>query len=415
MGRRPCRRCPRYHRPVPQTVPVAPPATPHLLTTAASRRVRPHAPAAAGARRAPRVPPPVLVEVHRGAIVESRHRGHVVQVDADGRRHPGRRHAGRGRHAALDGQAVRARGAHRIGRRRRSGSDPAGAGRHVRLAHRRGQARAHAPGASSAAPASASRCCAAARRARRRTRVTAARLARDGETAGPHPPPVLGLPRREPPAHPPTPTGRWPTTRTRRTRSQVAVRETVARLFGRRPASLRTSPDNCGVLTYEFPLVDVARAYVLLADPDGAAAAMPARARSAPALRAHPRRDDGRAGHGRRHLREPGHRAHAPPPGPLVSKGGADGLRAIGLLPAVRRRRRASGGPGHQDRGRRPLARAIKAVTRGGAGPAIACLDDRDLRALAAFRSPHAPGRRRVRRPPSAAPVFELAPLGELA
>ena len=51
--------------------------------------------------------------------------------------------------------------------------------------------------------------------------------------------------------------------------SQVAVRDTVARLFGRKRGALKTAPDNCGVLTYEVSLVELARAYLLLADPDG--------------------------------------------------------------------------------------------------------------------------------------------------
>ena len=86
--------------------------------------------------------------------------------------------------------------------------------------------------------------------------------------ARPHPPRLLGVPRREHPPLPPTRAGRWPTTTDPAHPSQVAVRETVARLFGRRPAALRTSPDDCGVLTYEVPLVEVARAYLLLADPE---------------------------------------------------------------------------------------------------------------------------------------------------
>ena len=53
--------------------------------------------------------------------------------------------------------------------------------------------------------------------------------------------------------------------------SQVAVRSAVARAFGTVPDALVTAGDDCGVLTYAFPLVEVARAFALLADPVGAA------------------------------------------------------------------------------------------------------------------------------------------------
>ena len=65
----------RYHPLVAQT---------ELRPASANSRLasRPHRRASA---RYPRdVAPPVLVEVRRGAIVESRHRGHIVQVDATG-------------------------------------------------------------------------------------------------------------------------------------------------------------------------------------------------------------------------------------------------------------------------------------------------------------------------------------------
>ena len=42
-----------------------------------------------------------------------------------------------------------------------------------------------------------------------------------------------------------------------------------------KPEALRTAADGCGILTYAFPLRDVARAYALLADPAAAPAADP--------------------------------------------------------------------------------------------------------------------------------------------
>ncbi len=100
-------------------------------------------------------------------------------------------------------------------------------------------------------------------------------------------------------------------------------------------------------------------------------------------------------------------------PGRLVAKAGADGLRAVGLLT----------GPGEGGPPASGLAikiedgdlsrRAIKAATVEALAQ-LAVLDDRDLRELAAFRHPTA------RTPQGAeaavaSPVFELAPLGELA
>jgi L-asparaginase II len=352
----------------------------------------------------------VLVEVHRGETIESRHRGHIVQVDGSG-------------------TVVRAAGTPDVPVLLRSTVKPfalvalvesgaadelaltptelavmcashSGEDKHVRtlqaLLRRASVSQSLLRCGTEGAPAD--------------TR-TAARLVRDGETPGVlrhscsgfHAASLLlaayaGWPLADydDPAHP----------------SQVAVREAVARLFGRRPATLRTSPDNCGLLTYEMPLVDVARAYLLLADPEGAAQDAP-RARSAPAL-----------------LRIRDAMMAAPDmvggtfesldtelmrrrPGGLVSKAGADGLRAIGLV----------AGSGEASAPASALAikiedgdlsrRAIKAASVEVLAQ-VGVLDERDLRALAPFHRPT------VRTPggldaATASPRFELAPLGELA
>jgi L-asparaginase II len=65
--------------------------------------------------------------------------------------------------------------------------------------------------------------------------------------------------------------------------AQIAYREVVARAFGTTPGRLRTSIDGCGVATYAFPLRDIARAYALLADPS-AVPAKDSRSSLAPAL-----------------------------------------------------------------------------------------------------------------------------------
>jgi len=193
-------------------------------------------------------------------------------------------------------------------------------------------------------------------------------------------------------------------------KSQLAVRDVVARLFGVRPADLRTGGDDCGVLTYVFPLVDVARAYGLLADP--AMAPDPGRARSIPALT---------------RIRDA--MMAAPEmvggtdqvldtilmkrfPGRLVLKSGAESLRGIGMLPAARPQERTSGGlalkiddgDGHVRANR---AVAIEALAQ------LGVLDDRDLRALAMHHRPvtRDPHRQVIA---EAVPHFELAPISEL-
>jgi len=97
--------------------------------------------------------------------------------------------------------------------------------------------------------------------------LTAARLARDGEKPGPvrhmcsgqHSAIVLLAKLRG-----------WDleTYWTADHPAQVLYREVVARAFGVAAATLRTAVDGCGLLTYAFPLRDVARAYAFLADPD---------------------------------------------------------------------------------------------------------------------------------------------------
>jgi L-asparaginase II len=412
----------RYHRGVPSLPPDAPPADNGLAPVPARRRSAPRRAEAMTGSDAP----PVLVEVHRGNTIESRHRGHVVQVDVSGR-------------------VVRAAGTPDVPVLLRSTVKPfalvalvesgaadalaltpaelavmcashGGEDKHVRtlqaLLRRASVSQTLLRCGTEGAPAD--------------TR-TAARLARDGETPGVlrhscsgfHAASLLlsahaGWPLADydDPAHP----------------SQVAVRETVARLFGRRTSALRACPDNCGLQTYEVPLVEVARAYLLLADPEGAAPDEP-RARSAPAL-----------------LRIRDAMMTAPDmvggtyesldtelmrrrPGELVSKAGADGLRAVGLLAGsgMPRPRESSDAPrqASTDSPRPASALAIKIedgdLSRRAIKAAsvevlaqIGALEDADLRALAPFHHPT------VRTPAgvdaaTASPRFELAPLAELA
>ncbi|MFI5255116.1 MAG: asparaginase [Candidatus Limnocylindrales bacterium] len=279
------------------------------------------------------MPPPVLVEVRRGPVVESRHRGHVVQVGASGLIEqvvgdPGvvvslrsavkpfalaalvESGAADALHLTAPELAVMASSHH-------------GEDLHVRtlqaVFRRAGMSQSLLACGSAGAPLDA---------------LTAARLARDGEKPGAirhmcsgfHAASLLlahhaGWPVEDywHPDHP----------------SQVAVRAVLGRVFGVRPAALVTAGDDCGVLTYAFPLVDVAHAFALLADPVGAARDA-TRASLAPALT---RIRDAMVeapelvGGSRGSLSTSLMRAR---PGTLVAKSGAEALQGVGILPGAR-------------------------------------------------------------------------------
>jgi L-asparaginase II len=199
--------------------------------------------------------------------------------------------------------------------------------------------------------------------------------------------------------------------------AQVAYRAVVARVFGTTPGRLRTSIDGCGVATYAFPLREVARAYALLADP-GAVAPADARSSLAPALTlvrdamlAHPEIVGGTRDRLDTSLMKAA-------PGRIVSKGGMEALRGIGLLPGPRPGAGtgaptlpASGialkvedGDGYE---RGTWAATVEVLVQAGA------LDPQATRMLARYHrpvslDPHG------RVGAEALPDFELAPLGEL-
>jgi L-asparaginase II len=240
--------------------------------------------------------------------------------------------------------------------------------------------------------------------------LTARRLVRDGETAGPirhqcsgHHAAFILLSKHsgwDPvdywrPEHP----------------AQVAARAAVAAIFGVRPSAVRTGVDACGVPTYAFSLVEVARAYCLLAEPS--AARDTARQALAPALQ---RIRDAMlgapdlVGGTRERLDSALMRAR---PGAVVSKGGAEGLRGVALLAGARGPGSAAAGlalkiEDGDARGRASQAATIEAVTQ------IGLLDEPALRSLARFRRPpaHDPRGEQVG---EAVAGFELAPLSELS
>jgi L-asparaginase II len=242
--------------------------------------------------------------------------------------------------------------------------------------------------------------------------LTAARLARDGEKAGPirhmcsgqHAVSLLlsKLHGWDPldywlPSHP----------------SQVAYRAAVARAYAVKPEDLHTAIDGCGVETYGFPLREVARAYAMLADPSVLPARDPRRSLAASltivrdAMLAEPEMVAGR------HDRLDTSLMKAAP-GRLISKAGMEALRGIAILAGPRAGSTNSGpsglvvkiedGDGY-DRG--TWAASIEALRQAGV------LDGGALRALARYHrpvllDPHG------RVGAEAMAEFELAPVGEL-
>jgi L-asparaginase II len=195
--------------------------------------------------------------------------------------------------------------------------------------------------------------------------------------------------------------------------SQVAYRAAVARAYGTTPDKLRTALDGCGVETYAFRLREVAQAYAFLADPEAVAAKDPRRT-LAPALSivrdamlAAPEMVAGR------HDRLDTSLMKAAPDR-LISKAGMEALRAIAILPGSRvgtNGTAASGlavkiedGDGY-DRG--TWAASVEALRQAGV------LDGQALRVLARYHrptllDPHG------RVGAEAIVDFELAPVGEL-
>jgi L-asparaginase II len=243
-------------------------------------------------------------------------------------------------------------------------------------------------------------------------KLTAARLARDGEKAGPlrhmcsgqHSVSILLSRMRgwDPedywkPEHP----------------SQVAYRSVVARAFGTTPDRLRTAIDGCGLLTYAVPLREVARAYAMLADPSAIPSSDPRSSLAKPltvvrdAMLANPEMVGGT----RDRLDTSLMKAL---PGRVVSKAGMEALRGIAIL-AGPRASGASVGPAGMaikiedgdgyDRG--SWAASVEALRQAGV------VEGLPLRSLARYHRP-VTADPHGRPAAEAIPEFELAPVGEL-
>lgn len=284
-------------------------------------------------RSSSRVAAPVLVRVVRNGIEESSHRGHVVEVDPDGRMlrvlgDPDRLVTLRstvkpfGLIALIEAGGVEAfdltAADLAIMASSHSGEDL-----HVRTLqglYRRARV------------SQAALACGAA--GMPLDELTAARLARDGEK----PSPIRHMCSGQ---HSVflllcrlggwDPEGYWRDAHP----AQVAYRSAVARAFGTTPELLQLAIDGCGIPTYAFPLRDVARAYATLAEPTSLAATDPRRV-LAPALAMirdamldHPELVGGT----RDRLDTSIMKAM---PGRVVSKAGMEALRGVAILPGAR-------------------------------------------------------------------------------
>jgi L-asparaginase II len=192
-----------------------------------------------------------------------------------------------------------------------------------------------------------------------------------------------------------------------------AYGEAIAAVYDVAPSELRSGLDGCGVLTYAFPLREVAKAYAALADPS----AIPADDRRSVLARHLEVIRDSMLKHpelvaGTRDRLDTSLMKAAP--GRVISKSGMEALRGVGIL----RGRRGNGteaaasgmaikiedGDGH-DRG--TWSASVEALRQAGV------LEGQALRVLARYHrpiilDPHG------RTGAEAIPDFELAPVGEL-
>ena len=183
---------------------------------------------------------------------------------------------------------------------------------------------------------------------------------------------------------------------------------TVARAFATTPEMLVLSVDACGVPTYAFPLYEVARAFALLADPkgipagDGRAGLADALGRIRGAMIANPEMVAG----SRERLDTSVMKAA---PGRILAKGGAEGLRGFALPPSD---------------GRPATGVALKIEDGGGFDRATSAASVEALKQIGALGAAELRALSRYHRPvsvdPRGVPVgeaiaqFQLAPVGEI-
>jgi L-asparaginase II len=199
--------------------------------------------------------------------------------------------------------------------------------------------------------------------------------------------------------------------------SQVAFREAVARAFRTTPGRLVAGIDNCGIQTFAFPLREIAWAFACLADPEAIPSDDPRHKLAGhyrairDAMMANPELVGGT------HDRLDTSLMKALP-GRVVAKGGAEALRAAGILPGPR------GSGGGVGGGATATGMALKIEDGDGydraAPPAFVealrqagVLDGQPLRTLSRYHRPPTTDSH-GRLAAEAIPSFELAPIGEL-
>jgi len=195
--------------------------------------------------------------------------------------------------------------------------------------------------------------------------------------------------------------------------SQAAYRSVIARAFGVDERQLRTAIDGCGIETFAFPLREVARAYAVLADPEAIGRGDRRADLAGPlttirdAMLAHPEMVGGTHDRVDTSLMKAAQ-------GRVVSKSGAEGLRGIAIVPGAR-----AGSASQSPSGlavtiedgdgfdRASGSATVEALHQAGV------LDDRALRELARYHRPRATDPR-GNAVGEAIPSFDLAPVGEL-
>jgi L-asparaginase II len=351
----------------------------------------------------------VLAEIRRGPFVESRHRGHIVQVNANGQVERG---VGDPDYVTSLRSAVKPFGVTALleagAAEQFHLTDPEiavmsashhGEDAHVRtiqaVLRRAGLSQTLLACGTEGAPADA---------------LTAARLAREGEAPGAirhncsgfHTSSLLlsrlagwTLADYWRPEHP----------------SQVAVANAVARVFRVKPSELVTAVDNCGVLTYAFPMASIARAFALLADPEQGADAtqlslVAPLTRIRDAMAAAPEMVSGsRDGTDTQLMRAR--------PGQIVVKGGAEGLRGVAIRAGARGTNSQVAGLAIKIEDGDRTGRANRSATI----EALGQLSVFDADALERLNELHFPPSRDPQGVEIArtVPVFQLAPFSELA
>ena len=191
--------------------------------------------------------------------------------------------------------------------------------------------------------------------------------------------------------------------------SQQIARADVARAFGTKSERMKTAVDACGLPTYAFPLVEVARAFARLADPAGSDWSTGVR-KAATRIRDAMVTAPEMVGGTRDEIDAAVMRAAN---GTVLSKSGAEGLRGVSLLEGSRGAGSEPAGMAISIEDGDPMERASQAATVEALAQ-LGVYDDDALDTLDEFHRPPTFDPRGQRTGESVA-RFELAPISELA